>query len=179
MKVTLCVCALFIVGISLGTDIRKEIPLVAEAKTDAAVENGDSDSSSSVSRSSGSSSRSEDNREHGSDTGESVKSESGDKETLSENDNNSAGKFKDGTYTGTGKGFKSQIKVQVTVSSGEISDIKVLEGGDDPEYFNRAQGLLDDIIKNQSTDVDVVSGATFSSNGLIQAVNDALSSGGN
>ncbi|MCF0146139.1 MAG: FMN-binding protein [Eubacterium sp.] len=81
----------------------------------------------------------------------------------------------DGTYTGTGTGFRGDVTVSVTVESGKITDITVLSYRDDGPYFSRAEsGVIEEIISEQSTDVDAVSGATFSSNGILEAVADAL-----
>ena len=46
--------------------------------------------------------------------------------------------------------------------------------GEDSAYLSQAEGVINSIISAQSTDVDTVSGATFSSTGIINAVNDAL-----
>jgi uncharacterized protein with FMN-binding domain len=88
-----------------------------------------------------------------------------------------SGSYKDGTYTGSGKGFGRGItKVSVTVAGGKITDIKTISNGDHQEYFGRASGtIIKNIISNQTTAVDTVSGATFSSKGIISAVADALS----
>lgn len=84
--------------------------------------------------------------------------------------------YKDGTYTGSAQGFGGQIKVEVTIKNGKISKINVLDAsGETASYFARAKTLLNTIIKKQTTNVDVVSGATYSSNGLIKAVRNALS----
>lgn len=83
-------------------------------------------------------------------------------------------KYKDGTYEGIGTGFAGEIKVQVTIKDGKISDIKILNTSDGAVYINRASSLLSEIINKQTTNVDTVSGATFSSKGLIQAVRSAL-----
>lgn len=84
--------------------------------------------------------------------------------------------FIDGSYTGTGTGFGGDIKVKVTIKSGKISAVTILSSKDEtPEYFSKAVGVIKNIIKNQSTDVDVISGATFSSNGILDAVDEALS----
>lgn len=86
-----------------------------------------------------------------------------------------AGQFADGVYTGTGNGFRGATNVTVTVENGEITDITVNSYSDDQQFFSRAEsGVIADIIKSQSTDVDAVSGATFSSNGIKEAVADAL-----
>ena len=64
----------------------------------------------------------------------------------------------------------------MTIKKNKIKSIKILENHDDAAYFNRAKGiLLPLMVKKQSTNVDAVSGATFSSNGIIKAVRNALS----
>lgn len=80
----------------------------------------------------------------------------------------------DGTYTGSAQGFKSTITATVTVKNHKITAIDV-KGNDTQSFFNRAKnGVVPAIINKQSTDVDVVSGATFSSNGIKNAVKNAL-----
>lgn len=87
-----------------------------------------------------------------------------------------SGTYKDGTFTGSASGYHGVVKVSVTIKKNKIKSIKVLEDHDDAAYFNRAKGtLLPLIVKKQSTNVDAVSGATFSSNGIIKAVRNALS----
>lgn len=84
------------------------------------------------------------------------------------------GTYKDGTYTGTGKGYKGTVTAKVTISSGKIKTIDV-SGSDDAAYFSKAKnGIVSKIISGQSTNVDTVSGATYSSNGIISAVRNAL-----
>jgi uncharacterized protein with FMN-binding domain len=82
--------------------------------------------------------------------------------------------YQDGIYYGTGTGFQGEIKVKVTIKKGKISDISIVKSQDGASYLERASSLLPKMIKKQSTDVDVVSGATYSSNGLIDAVGLAL-----
>lgn len=86
--------------------------------------------------------------------------------------------YKDGVYVGTGTGFGGELKVQVTIKDGKITDIKLLSSNDDAPYISKAQALLKNIISGQTTNVDTVSGATYSSVGLINAVRDALSQAG-
>lgn len=86
------------------------------------------------------------------------------------------GTYKDGTYTGSAQGFGGTIKVEVVIRNGKMKSIKVLSAsGETPSYFNKAKKLLQTIIGNQSTNVDAISGATYSSNGIIKAVRNALS----
>jgi uncharacterized protein with FMN-binding domain len=81
----------------------------------------------------------------------------------------------DGVYEGTGTGFAGQIKVAVTIKDKTITAIEIVEvEADDDAFFNRAKGVIDKMIESQSLDVDVVSGATYSSNGIISAVKNAL-----
>ena len=81
----------------------------------------------------------------------------------------------DGTYYGTGTGFAGKIKVAVTVKDKQITAIEIVENeADDDAYFSRAKGVIDKIISGQTLEVDVVSGATYSSNGIISAVKNAL-----
>lgn len=85
------------------------------------------------------------------------------------------GVYKDGTYTGEAQGFGGTIQVQVTLSGDEITDIQVTSApGEDAAYLSQGEGVISSIISSQSTDVDTVSGATFSSTGIINAVVDAL-----
>lgn len=84
------------------------------------------------------------------------------------------GAYQDGVYTGTGSGFRGDISVEVTVEGGVIVDITVISTEDDRQFFDRASSVISRIISAQSMDVDAVSGATFSSNGIIEAVADAL-----
>ncbi len=81
----------------------------------------------------------------------------------------------DGTYQGSGEGYRGTTDVSVTVASGQISDITILSYNDDEEFFNRAESqIVSSILNAQSLNVDTVSGATFSSNGILEAVADAL-----
>ncbi len=84
--------------------------------------------------------------------------------------------YKDGTYTGTATGFGGDIEVQITLENDKITDLQVLShSGEDDAYYNTATSVIDEILANGSTDgVDTVSGATFSSTGIINAVNTAL-----
>ena len=87
-----------------------------------------------------------------------------------------SGTGKDGTYTGSGKGFGGTISVKVTVKDGKISAIDVTSAsGETASYFSKAKGIIPKMISGQTTNVDAASGATYSSNGIITAVRNALS----
>ena len=86
-----------------------------------------------------------------------------------------AAAYKDGTYYGSGTGFGGPLKVMVEISDGKIVSIEIVENSDGSSYISKASALISSIISSQSTNVDTVSGATYSSVGIIQAVRDALS----
>ena len=104
-------------------------------------------------------------------------------ESTSESDSSSAeiaavqdaSAYKDGTYYGTGKGFAGTMKVKVDIAGGKIASISIVSTKDGDSYVKSASSLLDTIVEKQSTNVDTVSGATFSSRGIIAAVRSALS----
>lgn len=84
--------------------------------------------------------------------------------------------YKDGTYEGSGRGFKGTTTVSVVVKNGKITDVSTISSRDDRRFYERAYSVIsDEIITSQSTEVNAVSGATFSSNGIMQSVADALS----
>ena len=85
--------------------------------------------------------------------------------------------YKDGVYEGTGKGFKNgEIKVKVTITDGKIAKVELVSQ-EKQSYWEtmNVASLFDDIVKANGTEIDGVSGATMSSNGVKAAVNDALS----
>lgn len=83
--------------------------------------------------------------------------------------------YTDGTYTGDADGFGGMIQVSVTVESGRITSVDVTKAdGEDSAYLETAMSITDQIIEAQSADVDTVSGATFSSGGIRDAVKEAL-----
>ena len=105
------------------------------------------------------------------ETEENPKSENVDAEDKEEEDL----AYKNGTYTGEGQGFGGIIQVEVTLENDTITDIQVVSApGEDSAYLSQGEGVISTILAAQSTDVDTISGATFSSTGIINAVNDAL-----
>ena len=81
----------------------------------------------------------------------------------------------DGTYTGTGKGMHSNIAVTVTVEDGAITSVTVDSQDETPGVSDPAfEQIPAAIVAAGNTDVDTVAGATLTSNGIIEAVNNAL-----
>ena len=83
----------------------------------------------------------------------------------------------DGTWTGKAPGFKDEIEVSITTKDGKIVSADVLKINDSDFAVNDTKALLAEIVKKGSvSNVDVVSGATYTSKGIIAAVNAALAS---
>ena len=98
---------------------------------------------------------------------------------------NAAGSFaiasanlNDGVYTGSGQGFNGPIRVRVTVSGGNITSVDILSHSDDAPFFNRAKAVIGRLLGSPGKSVDTVSGATYSSRGIIDAVRNALAGAG-
>ena len=84
--------------------------------------------------------------------------------------------YKDGTNEGSATGYIGKMTVSVTIACGEITEINIVETGDDDEYLIDAKDVIPEIIEKQSLEVDSISGATHSSKGIIKAVGNALES---
>lgn len=89
------------------------------------------------------------------------------------------GKYTDGVYNGSAEGKNGPMKVEVSVEKGKINTIKVLEHSETPGLSDPIlEKIPQEIIKAQSTEVSVVSGATVTSNAIMQAVQDAIKDAG-
>ena len=83
------------------------------------------------------------------------------------------------TVEGTGVGKHGDITVAVTFDAGKIQDIKIVKNAENPILAKKVfTDLKDQVVAFSSTDVDLVSGATFSAKGFIDAVNDAAKKAG-
>lgn len=99
---------------------------------------------------------------------------------ISTNESNIRGDYKDGVYEGTGYGYGPDLKVLVTIKDGVINEISIVSHNESGERFYGPafDSIPKEIIDKQTYDVDVVSGSTYSSKGVIEAVRDALSKAG-
>ncbi len=78
-------------------------------------------------------------------------------------------------YQGQANGFNGPLTVNVEMIEDKITSIKVTSHSEDYDWYIKAkEGIIPSIIEKQTTEVDIVSGATFSSRGIINAVKDAL-----
>lgn len=85
----------------------------------------------------------------------------------------------DGTYQGKAYGYDGAVKATVTIEGGKITQISCWSEESDLWYFEKCEEtVIREILDAQDTEVDTVSGATYSSNGIKKAVLDALSQAG-
>ena len=88
--------------------------------------------------------------------------------------------YRDGVYTASARGFGGDITVQVTVQDDAITDITILDhSGETSSYFTRARRVVGSILEAGTPEVDTVSGATYSSTGILNAVKSALAKAAN
>lgn len=88
------------------------------------------------------------------------------------------GAIADGTYEGEGTGKGGAIKVTLTIKDGQIADITVDEHQETPGYADAMETLRQTMIDTNQIEIDGISGATYSSNGFIEAVTQAFAKSG-
>lgn len=89
-------------------------------------------------------------------------------------------KYKDGKFSGSAYGYDGNIYVTITIKDDKITNIEATSDESDPWYFESCvQNVTSQIIASQSTSVDATSGATYSSEGIMAAVGQALNSAKN
>lgn len=100
----------------------------------------------------------------------------GDKDNTSDSKNS----YADGTYEGEGTGFGGPVNLKVTIENGQMKNIEIISAeNEDGTYLETAKGIIPKILDAQTPEVDVMSGATFSSTGIKDAVANALQKAGN
>ncbi len=86
-------------------------------------------------------------------------------------------RMEDGTYFGEAESFGGLLKLKAVVADGQLVSVEVLDHSDTPSYANPAfEEMIEDLLAAQTLDVDLVSGATISSQGLLDALKAALGS---
>ena len=86
----------------------------------------------------------------------------------------------DGTFTGSSVNTRfGPVQVQITVSGGSVTDVQVpvypSENGRDQQINSRALPVLvKETLDAQSADIDMVSGATYTSTGYLKSLQSAL-----
>lgn len=87
-----------------------------------------------------------------------------------------SGPYIDGTYTGMADGYRPVLTVKVVIENGYIASVEVVAHNEKNErFYGEPVALIpQEIVAAQSTDVDIVTGATFTSTGIKNAVNNAL-----
>jgi uncharacterized protein with FMN-binding domain len=85
-------------------------------------------------------------------------------------------RYADGVYSGTTQGYGGPVTTEITIQNGVVVGIEITSAdGEDAAYYNMCLGVLDEILVAQSADVDTVSGATYTSKGIIGGAREALS----
>ncbi len=98
---------------------------------------------------------------------------------CSEESNEQTTKFAEGTYTGTATSFgNGELSATVTLSADKIEDITYVPGNDSEDRYAALDKMVENIISAQSTQVDTITDATVSTQGLLDAVNVALEEAG-
>ena len=83
--------------------------------------------------------------------------------------------YEDGVYTGSSRGYGGKVKVQVTMEGGHITDLQILDASHETSNFlKRARRLLPTVLEAQTWEVDAVSEATYTSRGILGAIQNAL-----
>jgi uncharacterized protein with FMN-binding domain len=86
------------------------------------------------------------------------------------------GPYKNGVYNGTAQGYGGPVTAQIVVEGGDAVSIEITSADfEDAPYYNMCLDILDHILETQGTDVDTVSGATLTSNGIIGGAKEAFS----
>lgn len=97
------------------------------------------------------------------------------KQQQSQEEAEEAALYADGVYEGSAQGFGGDVVVSVTISQDEIVSVEVTEAkGEDSAYLSMAMELTEKIVENQSVELDTVSGATYSSRGILNAASQAI-----
>lgn len=88
--------------------------------------------------------------------------------------------YRNGTYTATAYGYDGDVEVTVTIENDVILSVTARSFESDTWYFDSAQGsVISQILERQTPYVDTYSGATYSSNAIMSAVQKALDSARN
>ena len=83
--------------------------------------------------------------------------------------------YADGVYVGSSRGYGGAVRVQVTMENGSITEVEILGASQETKQFlRRAKRLLTTVVEAQSWEVDAVSEATYTSRGILGAVQNAL-----
>lgn len=82
---------------------------------------------------------------------------------------------KDGTYEGNAKNDMIVVKLKVTVVKNKMTNIDILEHKNG--LGGKAERIVNQVVSNQSLEVDAIAGATYSSNIILKAIENALEKG--
>ena len=81
----------------------------------------------------------------------------------------------DGVFSGSAQGYGGPVQMQAVIENGYITTVEILDAShEDQAWLDMCLGLPDQIVKAQTTDIDIVSGATYTSAGILNATTEAL-----
>ena len=81
----------------------------------------------------------------------------------------------DGTFTGSAIGFGGPVTMQVAIENGYIDEVVILDASlEDPPWLEMTAHLPGQIVREQTTQLDIVSGATYTSAGILNGTTEAL-----
>ena len=103
------------------------------------------------------------------------------KEDIQVVEANTNGKYIDGTYIGVATGFGPELTVEVTIIDNYIFEVEIISHNEQSEkYFSKPMNIIpNQIVTMQSLDIDTITGATYTSIGILNATADALSKASN
>ncbi len=96
----------------------------------------------------------------------------------SDSDTDQGATVTDGVYRATCFGYAGDINVEIVVENGEVIDISLPDYGDEEEYKHFSDEIVNELMQDPLADVDAISGATFSTQAVIDAYNKALKQAG-
>jgi len=79
------------------------------------------------------------------------------------------------TFTGSSQGYRGPITVQVQINGNQITGVEIIDSAEDRSVGGLAmEELAGMVIMYNSTDIDAITGATESSRGFLEAVENAI-----
>jgi DMSO/TMAO reductase YedYZ heme-binding membrane subunit/uncharacterized protein with FMN-binding domain len=107
-----------------------------------------------------------------------------DEEVVSSNDmstsETTSQQYNDGVYNGSARGFKNlTVEIDVTLENDVITDINVISTGSTKpakgvDFIAALYEMIDKVLVEQTTDIDTISGATKTTKGFLDAMDEAL-----
>jgi uncharacterized protein with FMN-binding domain len=82
--------------------------------------------------------------------------------------------YPDGIYYGTGTGYAGDLTLGIAISNKTLKAAVITKTKDDDSFLTKAKTILEKAVVTQNIELDAVSGATYSSNGILEALGNAM-----